>query len=119
MSMTSAATPPSGCCDLETYRCPRTVLITGRLHGSPFASEGSGSGEAQHTCTVDHCGGMGKPVTTGQASLDARDACACPSVLSRRSLRYLVRRAGMGALPCWARSGIEGRRAPAGAVVAS
>jgi hypothetical protein len=22
MSMTSAATLPSGCCDLETYRCP-------------------------------------------------------------------------------------------------
>jgi len=32
MSMTSAATHPSGCCDLETYRGPRAVLVKGRIN---------------------------------------------------------------------------------------
>ena len=32
MSMTSAETHPSVFCDLETYRCPRTVLVKGRIN---------------------------------------------------------------------------------------
>jgi len=32
MCMTSAETQQSGCCDLETYRCPRTVLVKGRIN---------------------------------------------------------------------------------------
>ena len=38
MSMTSAETHPSGCCDLETYPCPRTVLVKGRMNDQPFSS---------------------------------------------------------------------------------
>lgn len=100
--MTRAATTQAVCCALETSRCPRTVLITGRRNGYPCSREGAGSGEAQHPCTVANGCGMVKPVTTGQARMDARDAWAFPSVLSRRSIRDMVRRAGRGSLPGWA-----------------
>ena len=40
MLMTRAATHPCGRCDLETYRCPRTVLVKGRMNDYTFSSEG-------------------------------------------------------------------------------
>jgi len=49
MSMTSTETHSSVFCDRETSRCPRTVLVKGRMNGHPFSSEGSGSGAEQHT----------------------------------------------------------------------
>jgi len=39
MSMTSAETHPSVFCDLETYRCPRTVLVKRQDKRATFSSE--------------------------------------------------------------------------------
>ena len=57
MSMTSAETHPSVFCDRETYPCPRTVLVKGRMNDHPFSSEGQARGrsstrEALTTSTV-------------------------------------------------------------------
>jgi len=73
MSMTSAASHPSGCCDLETYRCPRTVLVKHQDKRYTFSSEGAGSGEEQPTSSVDNLCCMRKPVTTGHTKLAAFD----------------------------------------------
>jgi len=60
MSMTSAATHPAVFCDLETYPCPRTVLVKGRMNDHPFSREGqarvrSSTRESLTTSTVWSC----------------------------------------------------------------
>jgi hypothetical protein len=70
MSMTIAETANSVFCDLETYLCPRTVLFKQQDKRSTLSSEGSGSGEEQHTSSVDNCCHMRTPVNTGHKNLD-------------------------------------------------
>ena len=73
MSMTSAETNQSVFCALETSLCPRTVLGKRQDKRHTFSSEGAGSGEEQHTSSVDNLCCMRKPVTTGKTKLDAFD----------------------------------------------
>ena len=70
MSMTSAETNRAVFCDLETSLCPRTVLVKKEDARHTFSSEGSGSGEEQHTSSVDHCCHRRKPIKTANTKTD-------------------------------------------------
>ncbi len=59
MSMTSAETYPSVFCDLETYLCPHTVLVKGRISVTRFpvrvqARGRSSTREALTTVAVEY-----------------------------------------------------------------
>jgi len=72
--MTSAETTQAVFCDLETYLCPRTVLVKKEDERHTFSSEGSGSGEEQHTSSVDNCCHIRKPGNTAHTKTDECDS---------------------------------------------
>ena len=78
MSMTSAATHPAVFCDLETYPCPRTVLVKGRMNDHPFSREGQArvrSSTREPLTTRAVCPGAGVSVSANAGRRDrAREA---------------------------------------------
>src|SRR5258706_7077601 len=102
--MTSAETTKAVFCDRETSRCPRTVLVKKEDARHTCSSEGSGSGEAQHTSSVDNCCHRRKPLNTAHTKTDALYSRYFTPLSWRRTIRYMVRREGTGSLPCWVRA---------------